>query len=91
MNKGLEAFNRILKSDYFTVIFDPRTNGKAQFTCDIETVRKNLTALEILKTRVIDMHDLLVYEYSSFNQLRALKGLTPVPKEDYDLLKEVLL
>lgn len=53
---------------------------------------KEHKALEIVRNRIIDMHDFLVYHtYSSFNQRRTLRGLIPIPKEEYDLVKEVLL
>ena len=53
--------------------------------CDKEIV------LEIIKKRLIDMQDIVLYKtFSSFNQRRTLRGLLPIPKEEYDLLKELL-
>ena len=51
-----------------------------------------LKALEIIKKRLIDMQDIVLYKtFSSFNQRRTLRGLLPIPKEEYELLKEILL
>ena len=56
-------------------------------------IEKDLKALKIIKTRLVDMVDILTSaSYSLFNQKRvSLRGLTPISKEEYDLLKEVLL
>ena len=85
MSKGLEALKEHiinLKSLGFT---------RCEEWLDLIVIEKDLKAFEIIRNRIIDMHDFLVYDtYSSFNQRRTLKGLTPISKEEYDLLKEIL-
>ena len=84
MSKGLEA----LKSLFDTMAFAFLESNTMK---DLKIIEKELKALEIIKNRLIDMHDLLVYDtYSSFNQRRTLKGLTPISKEEYNLSKEIL-
>lgn len=48
MNKGLEAFNRILGNDYFNLIITSRTNGKKQYANDVAIVKEELKRLEEL-------------------------------------------
>ena len=78
MSKGLEALQDLM-------------NGKHKIH-NYYVIRKELKALEIIKKRLIDIQDIVLYKtFSSFNQRRTLRGLLPIPKKEYDLLKEVLL
>ncbi len=55
-------------------------------------IEKELKVLEIIKNRNIDAGDIKVFDtYSMFNQRRSLRGLNGIKKEEFDLLKEVLL
>ena len=54
-------------------------------------IEKELKALEIIRNKLIDIQDVILFDtYSMFNQRRSLRGLTLITKEEYDLLKEVL-
>ena len=59
---------------------------------NITQMKKEHKIIEIIKKRLIDMQDIVLYKtFSSFNQRRTLRGLLPIPKAEFDLLKEVLL
>ena len=47
--------------------------------------------MEIIKNRLVDTHDIVIYTFSEFNYRRSQRGLLTISKEKYDLLKEVLL
>lgn len=83
MNKGLEALKKL--TNYKCSSMSEKNECK-------EIIEKELKAFEVVINRIIDIHDFLAFDtYSSFNQRRTLRGLTPIPKEEYDLLKEELL
>ena len=82
MNKGLEALEYLKNKGMIH-------NNAISRGC-IEDIEKELKALEIIKRRLIDMQDLIItMTFSSFNQRRTLRGLLPITKEEYELLKEV--
>lgn len=86
IEKELKRLEELEKA--FVVLSKDDEKAKKLLSKEIEKNR----AFEIIKNRIIDMHDFLIYDtYSSFNQIRTLRGLTPISKEEYKLLKEVLL
>ena len=86
IEKELKRLEELEKA--FVALSKDDEKAKKLLSKEIEKNR----AFEIIKNRLIDVHDLLVYDtYSSFNQRRTLKGLTPIPKEEYDILKGALL
>ena len=50
----------------------------------------DLKALEIIKNRLVDTHDIVIYTFSEFNYRRSQRGLLTISKEEYDLIKECL-
>ena len=85
MSKGLDALESLVETMPFALI---ETNSMKY----VKIIEKELKALEIIKNKLINVHDLYVYKtFASFNQRRTLKGLLPIPQEEYDLLKEILL
>lgn len=53
-------------------------------------MNKYQKAIDIIKNRLIDFHDLYVCKtFSSFNQRRTFRGLITIPKEEYDFLKNI--
>ena len=86
----LEALNRIcehldLDDEYFYL-----KNGEK---ADYKVIEKSLKALEIIKQKEVDIHDLLisktVEQYNSYTHWLGCKG--NLTEEEYNLLKEVLL
>lgn len=58
----------------------------------LNRIEKSLKALDIIKTKNIDAEDVKIFKtYSSFNQRRSLKGLMGITKEEFEILKDVLL
>lgn len=87
--KGLEALKRI--GNYHIEKSSDKGFDIAD-TNDFDTIEKELKALEIIKKKIIDIQDVIVfYPLSVFNQRRILRGLSVITKKEYDLLKEVLL
>lgn len=98
MSKGLEALEKI---DHTICMNNLANNIKwdidkydhcacvsvEDFVECYEIIEKELNALEIIKERDIDMHDIRVYSYSYFNYRRSERGLITISKEEYDLLK----
>lgn len=80
MSKGLEALERIIETFY-----DKESE-------DIQIVRKELKALEIIKEKKVDIKD--IYRYADYSQYNyAMLGVPyefRLTQEEYDLLKEVL-
>lgn len=81
MSKVLEIYNEIEKY----LLLEWGDGG------DLIIVENALKALEIIKEKAIDAQDVMISNtYSEFNKRRSLRGLVGIPKEEYDLLKEVL-
>ena len=96
MNKGLEALENI-KNKTITIT-DNRNDivykyryGDYLSKEDVNTIAKELKALEIVKDKELDIEWLLTcfnkYDREQYNACQ-IKSLT---QEEYDLLKEVLL
>ena len=83
MSKGLEALKQLVVS-YEEKIDCEKSNYYL-------VIEKELKALEIIRNKLIDIQDVILFDtYSMFNQRRSLRGLTLITKEEYDLLREVL-
>ena len=87
MAKGLEALERLkntlLAEGYWQDILQ-----------DVFIIEKELKALEIIKSKEINIHALLLHlkRFDSPNGYNALVGAKyQITQEEYDLLKEVLL
>lgn len=78
MSKGLEALERIQCN--YVHVFKARENGKTQLVHDLNTIKKELKALEIIKSDPTFVMYVLNYHYTHWDS-----------KEEYDLLKEALL
>ena len=92
MSKGLEALENIGFEPLYQNEDGSYWRVRDENKEDFDIIEKELKAFEVVRNRIIDIHDFLAFDtYSSFNQRRTLRGLTPIPKEEYDLLKEILL
>ena len=99
MSKELEALEKIknLYKSYIDKI-GLGANDIMGFDFSIMEIEKALIdkekqdkALKIIKKKEIDVEDFHIYfTFSLFNQRRTLRGLFPISKEDYVLLKEIL-
>lgn len=82
MSKELEALQDLSKLVFVY-------GGVQQY----QVIEKSLKALDIIKEKQVDIHDLLisraVEQYNSYTHWLGYKG--NLTKEEYDLLKEVLL
>ena len=96
MSKGLEALERIQCK--YVYVFKARENGQTQLVHDLNTIKKELKAFEIIKNKKVDTDSIWYLaknnhkELSFYNDyLNKFKGELPLTQEEYDLLKEVLL
>ena len=94
MSKGLEAFERIQCN--YVHVFKARENGKTQLVHDLNTIKKEIKALEIIKEKQVDIVGVLIYAFKEkkgceFYNSYTSKEEHKLTQEEYDLLKEVLL
>lgn len=81
MSKGLESLSD-LRLEY--------CGSDEQKERAYNIIEKELIVMEIIKNRLVDTHDIVIYTFSEFNYRRSQRGLLTISKEEYDLLKEVI-
>ena len=103
MSKGLEALERLMKSYYEMCVIDNCNDDMYQkFNNSSERgiIEKELKALEIIKVKLVDigyLYELMkVFDDTdkillNYNMICARNHKHGLTKEEYDLLKEVLL
>ena len=101
MSKGLEALERVQYN--YVNVFKARENGKTQLVHDLNAIKKELKALEIIVKHDVDIeyfksclkmeNPLEVYN-DRYDRVSVLDGdlhYRQLTEEKYVLLKEVLL
>lgn len=84
MSKGLDAFASICVLDTEIDMYSERERFK-----DVQTVKKELMAFEIIKNKDVDVVALRIS--TSLKQYNCKEdGRCPLTQEEYDLLKEVM-
>ena len=91
MSKGLEAIQEYKRFICPSCQYYYGGKCNSEDECFSTVIEKELKVLEIIKNKIIDIQDVIVFKtYASFNQRRTLRGLLPISKKEYDLLKEIL-
>lgn len=90
MSKGLEALNKIDNEVLYGVY------AQEHYSNEIETIRKSLKALEIIKEKRIDIESFYTsfiegdYDYSFYERRYGTYGKYCLTEEEFNTLKEVL-
>ena len=89
-SKGLEALDKIDNEVLYGVY------AQEHYSNEIETIRKSLKALEIIKEKRIDIESFYSsfiesdYDYNFYEKRYGTYGKYELTEEEFDLLKEIL-